>query len=118
MRTYLDRGIPVIATSDVPSTVGFDPAIGLYALVTRRTHKGTLIAPREAVTREEALRAYTVTSPWLTREEGIKGKLLPGMLADVAVLDRDYFTIPEEQIKQMRVELTVLGGDVVHEARS
>ena len=118
MRTYLDRGIPVIATSDVPSTVGFDPAIGLYALVTRRTHKGTLIAPQEAVTREEALRAYTVTSPWLTREEGIKGKLLPGMLADVAVLDRDYFTIPEEQIKQMRVELTVLGGDVVHEARS
>lgn len=118
MRTYLDRGIPVIATSDVPSTVGFDPAVGLYALVTRRTHKGTLIAPQEAVTREEALRAYTVSSPWLTREEEIKGRLMPGMLADVAVLDRDYFTIPEEQIKQMRVALTVLGGEVVYEARS
>jgi predicted amidohydrolase YtcJ len=115
MRTYLDRGIPVIATSDIPSTVGFNPAVGLYALVTRRTHKGTLIAPQEAVTRAEALRAYTASSPWLTREENIKGRLMPGMLADVAVLDRDYFTCPYEEIKEMRVLMTVLGGNVVHE---
>lgn len=116
MRTYLDRGIPVIATSDVPSTVGFNPAVGLYALVTRKTHKGTPIAPQEAVTREEALCAFTATSPWLTREEDIKGRLMPRMLADVAVLDRDYFNIPEDDIKDMRVLMTVLGGRVVHEA--
>jgi predicted amidohydrolase YtcJ len=113
MRTYLERGIPVIATSDVPSTVGFDPAVGLYALVTRKTFKGTPIAPQEAVSREDALRAYTVNSPWLTREERIKGRLQPGMLADVAVLDRDYFTCDDEAIKDMRVDITVLGGAVV-----
>ncbi len=114
MRTYLDRGIPVIATSDVPSTVGFNPAVGLYALVTRKSFKGTPIAPQEAVTREEALRAYTVSSPWLTREEHLKGRLQPGMLADIAVLDRDYFTCPDESIKDIFVTMTVLGGEVVY----
>jgi predicted amidohydrolase YtcJ len=115
MRTYLDRGIPVIATSDVPSTVGFNPVVGLYALVTRKTFKGTPIAPQEAVTREEALRGYTVNSPWLTREEDIKGRLMPGMLADVAVLDRDYFACDDEAIKEIQVDLTVLGGEVVYQ---
>jgi predicted amidohydrolase YtcJ len=113
MRTYLDCGIPVIATSDVPSTVGFNPAVGLYSLVTRKTFKGTPIAPQEAVTRDEALMGYTVNSPWLTREEHIKGRLKPGMLADVVVLDRDYFNCDAEAIKDLRVELTVMGGEVV-----
>lgn len=117
MRTYLERGIPVIATSDVPSTVGFNPVVGLYALVTRKTFKGTPIAPQEAVTREEALMGYTVNSPWLTREEHIKGRLKPGMLADIVVLDRDYFTCDAETIKDLRVEMTVMGGEIVwHDA--
>ena len=114
MRTYLDRGIPVIATSDIPSTVHFNPLIGLYSLVTRKTWQGTPIAPQEAVTREEALRAYTVAGAWLTREEDHKGPLAPGYLADIAVLDRDYFTCPEEQIKDIAVELTVVDGKVAY----
>jgi predicted amidohydrolase YtcJ len=114
MRTYLDRGIPVIATSDIPSTVHFNPLIGLYSLVTRKTWQGTPIAPQEAVTREEALRAYTLAGAWLTREEDHKGPLAPGYLADIAVLDRDYFTCPEEQIKDIAVELTVVDGKVAY----
>ena len=114
MRTYLDRGIPVIATSDIPSTVHYNPFIGLYSLVTRKTYKGTPIAPHEAVTREEALRAYTVAGAWLTREEQIKGPLAPGFLADMAVLDRDYFTCPAEEIKEIQVEMTILDGRVVY----
>jgi predicted amidohydrolase YtcJ len=114
MRTYLDRGIRVVATSDIPSTVHYNPFVGLYSLVTRRTWKGTPIAPQEAVTREEALHAYTVAGAWLTREEGIKGPLAPGYLADLAVLDRDYFTCPEEEIKEIAVELTVVGGRVAY----
>lgn len=115
MRTYLDRGIRVVATSDVPSTVHFNPFIGLYALVTRKSWKGTPIAPDQAVSREEALYAYTVAGAWLTREEHLKGPLAPGMLADMAVLDRDYFTCPAEEIKDIQVELTILGGQVVYE---
>ncbi len=115
MRTYLDRGIPVAATSDIPSTVHYNPFIGLYSLVTRKTHKGTLIAPQEAVTREEALYAYTVAGTWLTREEQIKGPLAPGFLADIAVLDRDYFSCPDEEIKDIQVLMTIIDGRVVFE---
>lgn len=113
MRTYLDRGIRVVATSDIPSTVHYNPMIGLYSLVTRKTHKGTPIAPQEAVTREEALYAYTVAGAWLTREEDHKGPLAPGFLADMAVLDRDYFACPADEIKDIGVDLTVIGGRVV-----
>ncbi|MBU6361435.1 MAG: amidohydrolase [Chloroflexota bacterium] len=112
MRTYLDRGIRVIATSDIPSTVHYNPYISLYALVTRKTHKGTLIAPQEAVTREEALYAYTCTAPWLTREEDHKGPLSLGYLADIAVLDRDYFTCPAEEIKDIMPVMTIVDGKV------
>lgn len=114
MRTYLDRGIRVVATSDVPSTVHFNPFVSLYALVTRKTHKGTRIAPQEAVSREEALRAYTESGPWLTREEDRKGRLSLGYLADVAVLDRDYFTCPEEEIKDIQVNMTIADGKLVY----
>ncbi|MBC8077935.1 MAG: amidohydrolase family protein, partial [Chloroflexales bacterium] len=114
MRTYLDRGIPVVATSDIPSTVHYNPFIGLYSLVTRKTHKGTLIAPHEAVSRDEALYAYTVAGARLTREEQHKGPLAPGFLADLVVLDRDYFTCPEEEIKAIQVDITVLDGKVVY----
>jgi predicted amidohydrolase YtcJ len=114
MRTYLDRGIPVVATSDIPSTVHYNPFIGLYSLVTRKTFKGTRIAPKQAVSREEALYAYTVAGARLTREERIKGPLAPGFLADLAVLDRDYFSVPEEEIKDIQVDITVVGGRVAY----
>jgi predicted amidohydrolase YtcJ len=114
MRTYLDRGIRVVATSDVPSTVGYNPFIGLYSLVTRKSHLGTPIAPGEAVSREEALHAYTVAGAWLTREEDHKGPLAPGYLADIAVLDRDYFACPDEEIKDITVEMTIVDGKVAY----
>lgn len=114
MRSYLDRGIHVVATSDIPSTVHYNPFIGLYSLVTRKTHKGTLIAPQEAVSREEALYAYTVAGAWLTREEHIKGPLAPGFLADIAVLDRDYFSCPAEEIKDIKVTMTIIDGKIVY----
>jgi predicted amidohydrolase YtcJ len=114
-RTYLDRGIPMIASSDIPSTFHYNPFISLYSLVTRKTHKGTVIAPHEAISREEALRSYTATPPWLTREEHLKGKIQPGMLADMAVLDRNYLTCDAEEILQIKVNMTILGGQVVYE---
>ena len=113
-RTYLDRGIRVVATSDIPSTVHYNPFVGLYSLVTRKSWKGTLISPSEAISREEALHAYTVAGAWLTREEQIKGPLALGYLADIAVLDRDYFSCPDDEIKDILVELTVVGGKVAY----
>jgi len=112
-RKYLDRGIVVTASSDVTSTVSANPFIALYALVTRKNKLGQLIAPHEAVSREEALRAYTVSGTWLTREEGLKGTIQVGKAADVAVLDRDYFDVPDEEIKDVQVDMTVVGGKIV-----
>jgi hypothetical protein len=114
-RKYLDHGVVVTASSDVTSTVSVNPFVGLYALVTRKNHQGDYIAQGEAIDRAEALRAYTSAGTWLTREERLKGTLEVGKLADLAMLDRDYFSVPEEQIKEIQVELTMAGGRVMWE---
>lgn len=112
-RTYLDRGVVVTAGSDVTSTVSADPFIALYALVTRKNKLGQHIAAHEAISRQEALRAYTVSGTWLTREQRLKGTVEIGKLADMAMLKRDYFAVPDEEIKDIQVDMTIVGGKVV-----
>ncbi len=112
-RKYLDRGIVVTASSDVTSTVSANPFVALYALVTRKNKLGQEVAPHQAISRQEALRAYTVGGTWLTREEHLKGTIEVGKLADLAVLDRDYFAVPDEDIKDVGVDMTIVGGEVV-----
>jgi len=113
-RKILDHGVVLCATSDIPSTVSPDPFVGMYALVTRKNNLGHAVAPDQTLTRIEALRAYTTAGTWLTREESLKGTLEPGRLADLIVIDRDYFTVPDEQIKEIRVLMTVVGGQIVY----
>lgn len=117
-RKYLDHGVVLCATSDIPSTVSPDPFVGMYALATRKNNLDHYIAPDQAITRAEALRAYTTAGAWLTREESLKGTLEPGRLADLIVIDRNYFTAPDEQIKEIRVLMTVVGGCIVYNAHS
>lgn len=114
-RKLLDRGVRITASSDVPSTVSANPFVSLYALVTRRNNLGNLVAPDQAISRLEALKAYTSGGTWLTREERLKGTLEAGKLADLAVLDRDYFAIPQDEIKDIQAEMTVVAGEVVYE---
>jgi hypothetical protein len=87
--------------------------VSLYALVTRKNNLGHYVAAEQAITRDEALRAYTTAGAWLTREEGLKGTITPGKLADLAVLDRDYFAVPEEDIRSIEAEMTFVGGRLV-----
>jgi predicted amidohydrolase YtcJ len=115
VRKYLDHGVVVTSSSDVTSTVSANPFVSLYALVARKNRLGQDIAPLEAISREEALRTYTAGGTWLTREEGLKGTIEVGKLADLAVLDRDYFSVPVEEIKDVQVDMTVVGGAVVWE---
>ncbi|MFN5677748.1 MAG: amidohydrolase, partial [Roseiflexaceae bacterium] len=114
-KTYLQRGIPMIASSDIPSTFHYNPFISLYSLVTRKTHKGTVIAPQEAIDRMAALRSYTVSPTWLTREEHLKGSITPGLLADMAVLDTNYATCAADDILHIKVDMTIVGGNVVYQ---
>jgi predicted amidohydrolase YtcJ len=113
VRKYLDNGIVVTSSSDVTSTVSANPFVSLYALVARKNRLGQDIAPMEAISREEALRTYTAGGTWLTREEQLKGTIEVGKVADMAVLDRDYFSVPEEEIKDVQVDMTLVDGSVL-----
>jgi predicted amidohydrolase YtcJ len=86
-------------------------------MVTGKTVGGMQLAsPENRLSREEALRLYTIGSAWFSGEEEVKGRIAPGQLADFAILSADYLTVPEEQIRRIESVLTVTGGDVVYSA--
>ena len=90
-----------------------NPFLNMYVMVTRKDPNGSIFGASEAVSREQALRLYTSAAARSTFEEGRKGTLEPGKLADLAVLSADYMTVPEDQIKDIKVDLTLVGGKVV-----
>src|SRR5438874_8276467 len=86
-------------------------------MVAGKTVGGTpLYSDNNRLDRMEALRRYTVGSAWFSNEEDKKGAIVPGQLADVAVLSADYFSVPEEEIKRIESVLTMVGGKVVYGA--
>ena len=112
-RSLLDAGAIVTNGSDAP-VEDVDPIASFYASVTRKMANGAAFHPEQAMTRMEALRAYTLHNAYAAFEERLKGSLAPGKLADVAVLSRDILAIPEEEIPAARVDHTILGGRVVY----
>ena len=72
--------------------------------------------PSHLLDRETALRLYTEGSAWFSGEDGAKGRISPGQLADLAIRDRDYFTVPDDEISRIESVLTVVGGRIVHAA--
>ena len=117
LRQMLDAGIPVGAGTDATRVSSHNPWLSLYWMVTGKTVGGTQLAsPENRLSREEALRLYTVGSAWFSGEEDVKGRIAPGQYADFAILSADYFAVPEEQIRTIESVLTVTGGDVVYAA--
>jgi hypothetical protein len=117
IRQMLEAGIPVGAGTDATRVASYNPWISLYWMVTGRTVGGTRLAAAEnRLSREEALRLYTVGTAWFSGEEDVKGRIGPGQFADFAILSADYMTVPEEQIRRIESVLTVTGGDVVYSA--
>ncbi len=118
LRKVLDAGIPVGAGTDATRVSSYNPWLSLHWLVSGRTVGGTpLAAPENRLTREEALRLYTVGSAWFSGEETVKGEIAPGQFADFVVLRDDYLTVPEDRIAAIESVLTVTGGNVVYAAR-
>jgi predicted amidohydrolase YtcJ len=94
----------------------WNPWLGMSVAVTRKTEQGSVLNAAEALSREQALRLYTIHNAFLHHEENDKGSLETGRLADLIVIDRDFLTCPAEDISQTRVLYTIVGGRVVYEA--
>jgi hypothetical protein len=114
LRTLLDAGIPVAAGSDAPVTY-VNPFLGFYCAMTRRTMRGSVVGPEQAISFAEALRAYTINGAFASYEEKRKGSIEPGKLADFVVVESDLGRATAEQVKEARVLRTVIGGRVVYE---
>ncbi|VTT99179.1 amidohydrolase : Putative TIM-barrel fold metal-dependent hydrolase OS=Singulisphaera acidiphila (strain ATCC BAA-1392 / DSM 18658 / VKM B-2454 / MOB10) GN=Sinac_6486 PE=4 SV=1: Amidohydro_3 [Gemmataceae bacterium] len=99
------------------STNPWSPWLGVWAAVTRKLERGGVLEPAEALTREQAIRLYTINNAYLGREEKEKGSLEVGKLADLIVTDRDVLTCPVDDLRDTKVVLTVVGGKVVFERK-
>jgi len=117
IRRMLELGVPVGAGTDATRVSSYNPFLSLYWLVTGKTIGGLSLYPEEnRFDRAKALELYTVGSSWFSTEDGKKGSLTAGQLADLAVLSSDYFSIPEEEIKNLESVLTMVGGKIVYAA--
>jgi predicted amidohydrolase YtcJ len=116
-RTLLDSGLRIPGGSDAP-VEPVQPLPGIYAAVTRQDRDGWPEGgwhPEQRVSREEALRMFTIDAAYAAFEEDIKGSITPGKLADIVVLSKDIMTIPAPEILETEVLMTILGGKIVYE---
>jgi len=117
LRTMLDGGVPVGAGTDAFRSANYSPMLSLWWLISGKTVAGSTIRdPSQNVTRAEALRMYTMGSAWMTADETRKGSIEADKLADLAVLNADYLTVPEDQIRNLASLLTMVGGRIVYAA--
>lgn len=113
-RKLLDQGIVISNGTDVP-VEPIDPLANFYASVTRKLKDGTEFFPAQKMTREEALRSYTINGAFAGFEDGLKGSLTPGKLADITVFSRDILSCPEDEILKTEVLYTIVGGKILYQ---
>ena len=112
--SFLKNDLAVAASSDSP-VVPNNPLIGIYAAVTRKTESGQKLPPEEGIKPQEALALYTKNAAYASFEEDLKGSISPGKLADMVVLGDDPLKPPPDRIKEIKVQMTIIGGKVVWE---
>jgi predicted amidohydrolase YtcJ len=113
-RTFIDEGIVVTNGTDVP-VEDIDPIASFQSSVVRQDKEGNDFFPDQRMTRLEALQSYTINNAYAAFEEELKGSITPGKLADITILDRDIMSIPDEEILDARVDMTIVGGVVLYE---
>ncbi len=114
-RSFLDAGIPAAAGSDF-SPGPFAPLMGIQGMVTRTGWNGEIWGANQRISVEEALRINTINGAYNSHEEGIKGSITPGKMADFVVLADDPHTVDKEKIKDIEIVRTVTGGSAVYQA--
>jgi predicted amidohydrolase YtcJ len=112
--TLVESGLTVGAGSDSP-IVPNSPIMGIYGAVTRLTSSGQMLNPAEKLTAADVLKMYTLNAAYAAHEEKIKGSIAPGKLADMVLLSANPTKVSAEEIKDIRVQMTVIGGKVVWE---
>jgi len=115
-RTWLDMGVPLCLSSDAPSMPWWDPQMTLFASVVRALPSKKLVSPDQALTIDEAMYAHTMAGAYADFAESKKGSLEPGKFADLIVWHDDPYTIKEADILNLTVDLTMVGGKIVHQA--
>lgn len=111
----LAMGIPVGAGTDATRVSSYNPWVSLFWLISGKTAGGlSLYDEDNRLDRTAALRLYTEGSSWFSGDEGTKGRIAVGQLADLSVLSADFFAVPVEEIKGIEAVLTIMGGRVVH----
>lgn len=113
-RTIKDHGIKVGIHGDGVHIAPLNPWSHIYYAVTGINSFGDQVNPDQHLTRQEAIRLFTRENSWFLRMEDKIGSIETGKLADLVVLDRDYFTIPDAEIKQIRSAMTMVDGKIVH----
>jgi predicted amidohydrolase YtcJ len=117
LRALVDSGIPLAMTTDAFRVTGYNPWVAMSWAVTGRSVSGNeVLGSHNRLSRAEALHLFTKGAAWFTDAEAEMGRIAPGNLADFALLDRDYFTVPDDEISKVTAVLTVLGGRVVYGA--
>jgi predicted amidohydrolase YtcJ len=116
-RTIVDHGIQAGIHGDGAHIAPLNPWQHIAFAVTGVNSLGDRVNGDQQITRQEALRLFTRGNSWFLRMEDKIGSIETGKLADLAVLDRDYFTVPDDQIRQVRSVLTIVDGKVVHESK-
>jgi predicted amidohydrolase YtcJ len=120
-RTMIDAGVMINGGSDHmvkwdanASINPYNPFLAIWTMVTRKTERGSVIMPSEAISREEAIKTFTINNAFATFEESIKGSIEPGKLADMAVLSDDILTCPVDDIKEIKSLMTILDGKIIY----
>ena len=105
----------VVANGTDAPVEDVNPIASFYATVSRKLKDGSVFFPDQRMTREEALRSYTLNNAYAAFEDNVKGSLAPGKLADITVLSKDIMTIPEDEIPSAQVVYTIVGGKVLYD---
>ena len=114
-RSFLEAGIPVGPASDF-SPGPFEPLMALQSMVTRKDTEGRVWGPSQRITLDQALRVCTVNGAYASFDEKVKGSISVGKLADFVIMEKDPHDVDAEQLKEIRVRRTVLGGRTTYEA--
>jgi len=115
LKSYLKKGIPVAIGADPPAFPIYQPQVALWQAGARITQNGYRFESAESISIQEALRIQTMGSAYSGFQEKEIGSIEKGKLADMVVWNRDFYTIPKDQIKDVKAILTIVGGKIVHE---